>query len=372
MFRTDRVEDDVLRGVHIQLLSQVGVDLQELETVAARKASSLIGLRLERREQSLEPLEGTGILANPDELDTAKTGRGVRAVAQMVDVFENGGPGSDTNASTDEHSDFVLEYVFGGSSVGSVDTEIGHLLAILQSNLVHSHGVDTVVKLGLGAAGTNRITESAGEVTNLANVNRDVRVEGAGSDGKWVPLVVGDRRHLEEEPLAGLVLERGLVELELDNVVRVADNTGDLGKAAGTDLTVGTLHEVESTRPQLPTPAKVADAVVPVVLPGEWRVRQSSVANEAAGRVGVQSEEEGDEQVVGVPERLERLLTNAGMGGSVHQEHAEKHDMASDTTSLGVVNLDGGNGTNLRNLDVEEAGVVSVGSFRVRHETYLM
>ncbi len=33
-----------------------------------------------------------------------------------------------------------------------------------------------------------------------------------------MPLIVGDIRDLEEQPLAGLVLERGLVELDFDRV----------------------------------------------------------------------------------------------------------------------------------------------------------
>lgn len=87
--------------------------------------------------------------------------------------------------------------------------------------------------------------------------------------------------------------------------VWVANNTSDLGTAASADLPVGTLHEVESSSPKLPSPAEVADAVVPVILSSKWRVRQGGIAHEAASGVGVQSQEKGNEEVVGVPEGLE-------------------------------------------------------------------
>jgi hypothetical protein len=49
-------------------------------------------------------------------------------------------------------------------------------------------------------------------------VDRNVRVVGAGSDGKWMPLVVADFRAVEEEPLSWLVLHAGLGELNLNGI----------------------------------------------------------------------------------------------------------------------------------------------------------
>lgn len=49
----DRIEDNVLRGVGVHFLRQVGVDAQEL--VAIRRAA---GLGFQRREEGLEPFEG--------------------------------------------------------------------------------------------------------------------------------------------------------------------------------------------------------------------------------------------------------------------------------------------------------------------------
>lgn len=69
----------------------------------------------------------------------------------------------------------------------------------------------------------------------------------------------------------------------------------------------------------------------------------------------VQAEEEGDEEVVRVPEGLEGLLPDPVVRRRVHQQHAEEHDVTRDTTRLRVVNLEGRDGANLRLLDVEEA-----------------
>jgi hypothetical protein len=43
------------------------------------------------------------------------------------------------------------------------------------------------------------------------------------------------------------------------------------------------------------------------------------------------------------------------VSSGVHEQHAEKHNMASNTTSLGVVDFDGGDGSNLGYLDIDEA-----------------
>jgi hypothetical protein len=110
-----------------------------------------LALSFEGREKDLEPFEGGRVFADPDELDTAETGRWVRSIAHMPDVLEDGGPRSDTDTSADEDSDFVVKDVFSGSSVRSINAKFGHLLSILECDLVHTHRVDTVVELGLSA-----------------------------------------------------------------------------------------------------------------------------------------------------------------------------------------------------------------------------
>ena len=75
--------------------------------------------------------------------------------------------------------------------------------------------------------------------------------------------------------------------------------------------------------------------------------------------MGVHAKKEGDEEVVGVPESLERLLSNLVMSSCVHEQHAQEHDMTGDSSRLSVVNLNGRNRANLGALDVEEVDIVS-------------
>jgi hypothetical protein len=93
----------------------------------------------------------------------------------------------------------------------------------------------------------------------------------------------------------------------------------------------------------------------PELLPGERRVRLRRVADKAAGGVGVEGQQEGHEQVVGVPEGLEGLLADAMVRGGVDQHHAEQHDMAGDAAGLGEVYLDGRVTAKAPFLDVVEA-----------------
>ena len=55
----------------------------------------------------------------------------------------------------------------------------------------------------------------------------------------------------------------------------------------------------------------------------------------------VEADHKEERQVVSVPERLEALLANFCVGGTVHEDHDEQHDMASDTARLAVVDVKG-------------------------------
>lgn len=75
--------------------------------------------------------------------------------------------------------------------------------------------------------------------------------------------------------------------------------------------------------------------------------------------MGVEAEEERDEEMVSVPKRLKRLLTDTSVGAGKHEQHAEKHDVTSDTTRLSIVNLKSRNGSDLSDFDVVKVDVVS-------------
>ena len=153
----DGVEVDVGGGVRVEFLGEVGVDAEELGATDAVCGGG--GLGFERGEQGLEPLEGAGVLGDPDELDAAQTLGRVRPAAQVPDVLEDRGPGCDADAGADQHGDLVVEYVFGWRPVRPVDPQLRHLLPVLQRDLVHAHRVKAVVFFGLGRPAAERVAE---------------------------------------------------------------------------------------------------------------------------------------------------------------------------------------------------------------------
>lgn len=84
----------------------------------------------------------------------------------------------------------------------------------------------------------------------------------------------------------------------------MADDFCDFGAAAGVDFAVEALDEVNAAAPELPAPAFVADAVIPEGLAckrGEGQLG-SIIADETAGGVGVESEEERNKEMMRIPE----------------------------------------------------------------------
>lgn len=71
--------------------------------------------------------------------------------------------------------------------------------------------------------------------------------------------------------------------------------------------------------------------------------------------MGIESEKERDEEVVGVPKCFIGLLADSNVGGGVHHEHTEEHDMARDAPGLGVVYLYCCLGSYLVSFNIKEA-----------------
>lgn len=132
----------------------------------------------------------------------------------MPDILEDRRPRGDANASADEHRDLILEDVFRWGTVRSIDAELGHHLSILQGYFVHAHRVKTFQVCGLRGATSQCVTEGSSEVTNLADVNADIGVEGTGGDGERVPLGAGDVGDLEKDPLSCFILHAWFAKLD--------------------------------------------------------------------------------------------------------------------------------------------------------------
>ena len=239
----------------------------------------------------------------------------------MVDRLQDGCPGCDTDTRTDEHSDFVFEDILSGSAIGSINAECWHPLAVLQCDFIHAHGIELIVHLGLRLSGTKRISESASEVTDLTDVDGNIRVVRARSDGERMPLVVANFRAVQEQPLSRLVLHARLSELNLNGIyselvvivvkalskltIWMSDDLDDLCLPSATNLTVETIGKIQAATDKFPTPSLVSNAVFPEVVMIERRERLGSVTDEAVGGVRVHSKEEWNEQVMSIPECLE-------------------------------------------------------------------
>jgi hypothetical protein len=90
----------------------------------------------------------------------------------------------------------------------------------------------------------------------------------------------------------------------------------------------------------------------------ERRIRSRSISDEAVRGVCVHSEEKRDKQVMCVPKRLKRLLADLVMSSGVYEQHAQQHNVSSNSTRLGVVNLERDLGSDLGLLDVVEVDVM--------------
>jgi hypothetical protein len=71
--------------------------------------------------------------------------------------------------------------------------------------------------------------------------------------------------------------------------------------------------------------------------------------------VCVHAEQERNEEMVGVPEGFEGLLSDPVVSGRIHQKHEQKHHVSSNSTCFGVVDLECYLGSHLRSFNVEEA-----------------
>jgi hypothetical protein len=86
------------------------------------------------------------------------------------------------------------------------------------TSFVYAILIDPVVEFGLCVACSEGVPQGSGKVANLTDVDGDVVIEGAGGDGKWIPLLARDRGSVQEKPLACFVLYGGLLELDLHSI----------------------------------------------------------------------------------------------------------------------------------------------------------
>lgn len=177
-----------------------------------------------------------------------------------------------------------------------------------------------------------------------------------------MPLEFGDIRHLDEEPLAWNVLEAGLDNTQFHGTTGVDEDLGEFGSPASPPLPEYTFTEVNNEWPDNESPTHISETVLSGV-EGECGDvgRINGVTDEASGCMTEQGQHKEESKVMCVPEGLETLVANLVMCGGVHQQQAEKHEVAGDTTGLSVVDIEGGDFPELQTLNVDEVDIVGGG-----------
>ena len=107
-----------------------------------------------------------------------------------------------------------------------------------------------------------------------------------------------------------------------------------------TNLAVNSLSKIEDTRPDNEPPTLIAKAVLRGI-EGEGIdiVRVHGIADETAGRMGIQANHEEEREMMCIPEGFEALGAYLVVSGRVHQDHQKQHEMACNATSLCVMDL---------------------------------
>jgi hypothetical protein len=65
----------------------------------------------------------------------------------------------------------------------------------------------------------------------------------------------------------------------------------------------------------------------------------SRVPDEAASSVSVESNHEKECEMVSVPKSLEALVADLVVSSGVNEEHDKKHEMPSDASCLGIMDI---------------------------------
>lgn len=363
------VDDDTPDGVLVELLRQVEVDAQKVGVHLRR---------LDLLEQRLEPTKAWCITADPEKLDAAERTEPA-SLLPVPNVLENARKRRDTDTSTDENGHLGLEDIFCGRTIGTIDADHwkwargGCWIQLDEiSTTSHASGILTVLLGGLHSClsqasddagrSTNALSKSPREVTDLSDMDGHVRIFRGGRDRERMPLELGDFWALEEEPLAGGVLEAGLDDAEFHGARWVDENLAELGLATGANFTPDTLAKVDDTGPDKRAPRQVADANLGII--ERERVRKAGFFGstyEASDGVGVETDHEEECQVVSVPKGLEALLSDFVVRSAVHDDHDEQHGMTGDSRGLPVVDIERVSGTDLATLDIDKVDIVSGG-----------
>jgi len=315
--------DDIVHVILLDLGGEVDIDLDTTARV----------LFLDGVQERVEPLGCTEVTDDPGEVDFGESGGfGVSEVVHAVpDRLEDGGERCYSDAGADEENGFVVEEVLGCGTEGAVDHDT-------RKDLVEG-------RIGLGAYNLGSVAarflvffpevasesfgEGFGEVADDADVDRDVVLFGCGGESERVPLEVADIGTVDEDVLSGTGGGLVLLDLDFDDLGRVLDDLADESTVPGADFAEDTLVDEDETTNEPVTPE---DADL------EPRAEGRTIGfDHAPHAVELPADEEGDEEVVGVPESFEFGATTFLHGEVDHGEETGVHDPSCGSWAGGKV-----------------------------------
>jgi len=371
---TSIIDSDIPQHVFADLLGEVDVDAQEV-------GISLGSLNLV--QQALEPTEGRSITADPEEFDTTENTK-VATLLSVPDVLEDRCKGGNTDTSSNQDGNFSIENILRRGTIRSINANLreGRSSGRVDLNKIATRNNTKICVLftsfdsSLGHLGnsvrtdTKTVTQGASEVSNLTDVNGNIRILGSRGDGERMPLELGNLWYLEEHPLTRSIFEAWLDNTKLHRTAGVDEDFGQTSGLSGPNLTPYTFSKVQDAGVDDEPPAKVAKAVIGAVeREGRDDIRFDGIAHKASGSMSVDTNHEEESQVVGVPKCLKALLANLLMGSGVHENHDEEHEVTSNSTRLGVMNHLSSFLADLSTLDIDEVDVVG-GSMNYTPESH--
>lgn len=154
-------------------------------------------------------------------------------------------------------------------------------------------------------------------------MNTDVVLFGCAGKCKRMPLPERDLGAAEEDVLSSESAAVVFLNLNLDDLGRVEDDSGDDSLLLGTPFTSDTLQQVNKA---------TGDPVLP-----ESRdilaVRRAVGGEETECSVEGEEEEENKEEMVPVPKGLKLLRADGGEGSGDHGNEDDEHDVTGPSWS---------------------------------------
>lgn len=291
-----------------QTTGQEGVNLDELVQI----------LGFEGQQKRLEPFERLLVSANPEEVDLVQLGRLGGVIDSIPDTLQHTGERCHSDTGSDQHRHLVLKDILRGSSKRPVNHDSGQdchqSIAIAQTFLPLS---DTL------CVASEFLGQLLGKVSDDTHVDTDVVLLGCAGKCERVPLPERDLGTAEENVLSSQGTAVVLLDLDLDDLGGVEDDSRDDRLLLGTPFTGETFQQVNKAagNPVLPETGDIL------------AVRGAVGSEKAESTMEGKEEEEDQEEVMPVPKGLKLLHADRGKGSGDHDDEDDEHNVTGPTWS---------------------------------------